>query len=329
MAVSSPATTLAQPVRGPSPLGQEVLQVLYQHRLMSTTQLHRLLTPHRSRPEQVRREVAQLRGLGLAASTVRRRRGGRELLSYLTPAGHEAVEAARELVPRAWRMSEAAAAGQLQEHTLAVNDTGLAFVDHARRLEHECGPLDWHAELAHRCRDGETHAADPAVLVPDAVLHYVRAERDRRTRTMLTFFLEVDRGTETVAQLAAKLAAYARYRNYIPAPVGGRRGRPVSRTAGREAWKELYPAFPRLLIVLTGRPASVLQRRAEDLRALVAADSRLRPAADGSRLRAGTTTLEELQQRGPFAPIVTPLLDATARRCNVLLADPDSTKGTA
>ena len=281
--------------RGLSRLAQEVLPVLYQHRLLTTRQLHQLLQPATKHAVYLRRQMAVLRERGLAASTVRNLGGQGELVWYCTPAGCEVVEAAGEVTRRAFRMSEEAAANQLQEHTLAVNDTGIAFVDAARRHGHDCSPWDWEPEQAHRYRDGDSY------VIPDAVLSYVHQAAGRRR--MLTFFLELDRATENPVRLAGKLRNYARYLDYVPLPAPGR-GRPTSRTHA-QAWRDRYPAFPRLLFVLTGASSAALARRTGDLRALAAADALLRRAAD--RLLAGVTTLEQLQSRGPWEPIVTPV----------------------
>ncbi|MEV0604640.1 replication-relaxation family protein [Streptomyces sp. NPDC050315] len=295
--------SLSRPVGGLSPLAQELLPVLYRHRLLSTSQLHQLLTPTATSSRYLRRLLGRLRAERLVAATERRTVGRSELLWYATPLGCEIVEAGRELAPRAYRMTEQAAAGQLQEHTLAVNATGLAFVTHARRLGDDCGPLDWDPELAHRIRDGEDRLGDEAFLVPDAVIRYVRSDREQRM--LLTFFAEIDRATMSVADLAGKLTRYARYSSYVPQVLVGGRRRTV-RTTTREAWRDRYPAFPRILLVLTGAPPAALARRTADLRALAAADGRLHHAA--GQLQAGITTLTQLQQHGPFAPIVTPVL---------------------
>ena len=288
--------------RGLTRLAEEVLPVLYQHRLMTTGQLHRLLQPHAKWPVYLRRQLALLRQLGLADATVRHRGGQGELAWYCTSLGADVVEAAGEVTVRAYRMSEQAAASQLQEHTLAVNDTGLAFVEAARRLEHDCGPLDWEPERAHRLRDGDSRLGDDAFLIPDAVLSYVH--HDAGQRRLLTFFVEIDRATEATAKLAGKLRAYARYQEYMPSPVTGR-VRVAATAAGREAWRDRYAAFPRVLVVLTGAQPTALARRIADLRALAAADARLRRAS--GQLTAGATTLDQLQADGPFARIITPI----------------------
>jgi hypothetical protein len=295
--------------RGLSPLARQVLPVLYQHRLVATSQLKTLLQPHAATAEYVRQEVRKLRARGLVATTRRRDRayaGPGELLAYLTPLGVEAVEASGEVPARAYRISEKAAASRLQEHTLATVDAGLAFVECARerRLKgwsDECGPLHWEPEVAHRIRSGDFRTGAETMLVPDAVLSYTHhSESERR---LLTYFLEIDRGTMPVRRLVAKLHAYALYRSYVPAPPVGSRGKPST----TEAWRDRYGAvFPRLLIVLAGGEERRLAARRADLRAVVDADARLQRA--GQQLLAGVTTLAQLHEHGPFgAPIVTPL----------------------
>ncbi|MEE1805180.1 replication-relaxation family protein [Streptomyces sp. BE133] len=293
-----------------SRLGQQLLPILYQHRLIATSQLHRLLTPHTRRPVYLLRQLGHLRTMGLAESADRRagRMGRCEQLWYITPLGCEIVEAAGEVTTRAYRISPKAAASQLQEHTLAVVDTGIAFTQWASRLDDECGPLDWEPELAHRVREGDSRLGDDAFLVPDAVLRYTRTTGERRQ--LLTLFLEIDRSTMQVARLGRKLDTYARYASYIPQPPGRRQ--PVST---QEAWRERYPVFPRLLIILSGASERVLRRRTEDLRALASANPHI---AEGNRLRVGVTTAELLSRHGPFPPIVMPVL-GDAKRTDVLL----------
>ncbi|AEM88715.1 replication-relaxation family protein [Streptomyces violaceusniger] len=282
---------------GAGPIGQQAMTVLYQHRLVSTLQMHRLLTPHHTRAEYVRRQLHQLRESGLVGVVGRRVHGQTDLLWWLTEKGATAVEAVGLLPQRPYRMSAEAAAGPLQEHTLATVSTGLAFVEWARRLGHECGALDWSPEIAHYYRD-ENRPGEDLSLIPDAVLNYVHTEG--RQRTLLTFFVEVDRCQMTIARLAQKVHAYARYHQYAPQPAA-RAARRASRTP---AWRSRYPAFPRVLLVLTGASASRLERRIADLRSLAAAD----PILATTTVRAGVTTLDQLHDQGPFAPIVTPVL---------------------
>ncbi|MFI1177560.1 replication-relaxation family protein [Streptomyces melanogenes] len=291
---------------GPTGLGQiaqQAAQVLYQHRLVSTRQMHRLITPHHTRTEYLRRQLHTLRGAGLAETVGRRVSGQTELLWWLTEKGAQSVEAVGLLPPRPYRMSPEAALGPLQEHTLAAVETGLAFVDHARRLGHECGPLDWSPETAHYYRD-EARPGEDLSLIPDAVLNYVHTDSRAKQRTLLTFFLEVDRTQMTIARLAQKLHAYAAYQTYIPQPPASRRATAARRAPGTPAWRSRYPVYPRLLLVLTGASANRLARRIADLRSLAASDPLLATTA----LRAGVTTLDQLREDGPFQPVFTPIL---------------------
>lgn len=281
-------------------IAQTASQVLYQHRLVSTTQLHQLITPHHTRSEYLRRQLHTLRDAGLADTAGRRMNGQTELLWWLTEKGAHAVESVGMLPQRPYRMSPEAALGPLQEHTLATTETGLAFVKWARRLGHDCGPLDWSPETAHHYRDDSRPGEDLA-LIPDAVLNYVHT--DHKQRTLLTFFIEVDRTQMTIARLAAKLHAYAAYHQFTPQPPAGRGSRPARRVSA-PAWRSRYPAFPRLLLVLTGASETRLQRRTADLRSLAATD----PTLAATQVRAGVTTLDQLRDQGPFAPIFTPVL---------------------
>ncbi|MFI5634692.1 replication-relaxation family protein [Streptomyces sp. NPDC051664] len=319
--MTTATATTARP-DGLSRLAQELLPVLYQHRLLTAAQLNRLLRPTATTSRYVRSQLQILQEHGLADAAVRRHTMAGELLWYATPLGADTVEAGRELPARSYRITGQAAASALQEHTLAINDTALAFIEHARRLGDECGPHSWDMELAHRVRDGNARHGDEAWLTPDAVLHYVRATDDERM--LLTFMVEVDRSTMSIARLAAKLHAYARYATYTPQPSPAARGR-QSASGGlvQEAWRERYPAFPRILFVLTGAPPKVLARRAADLRALAAADPRIARAVN--RIQVGVTSLELLQAHGPFAPIFTPVQGDAAPTDVLLNTGPEAT----
>ncbi|WP_424892373.1 replication-relaxation family protein [Streptomyces sp. XH2] len=306
-------------------MGRRVLELLYQHRVLSTQQMHVLLTQPEKRPARpvyLRRQLGELHDAGLV-NRVRAQGGGhgpgriqsQQYLWFLTDSGAESVEEAGELPARPYRVTPDAVAGARQAHTLAVNDAGIAFVEHARRLGHECGPLDWTPEVANRIRDGQRRFEDDHVI-SDALLNYVHIERGQRT--MLSFFIEVDRATMTSARLAAKLAAYGRLYEYVPQSPDRARRTP---NATRPAWMYSYPVFPRILVVLDaappreGQPDRRPQRlaaRTEDLYARTGADVRLARLKDD--LMIGVTTLQQLQEHGPCAPIFTPLLRGTAAR---------------
>ncbi|MFE0515663.1 replication-relaxation family protein [Streptomyces sp. NPDC058964] len=94
------------------------------------------------------------------------------------------------------------------EHSLVVTETGLAFLQDARRRGDICGPLDWIPEVYHPLGNGEA-------VIPDALLHY---RTSNNGGSMLRAFVEVDRATMGPERLAAKLTTYARLHSYVPHP---------------------------------------------------------------------------------------------------------------
>ena len=271
--------TLLQPLRA---LELALLESIYAHRLLSTTQLDALHATCDLR--HTRRLLARLRCRGLVAA-VRRQGHSRLYCWYATEAGAEAVEAAgsRPLGRRVLPTPEGAA-GALQSHTLAVNDVGVAFTVWARRLGHECGPLGWTNEVAHRF--GDTRGD---LLVADALLHYT-ATLDGRV-ALLSRFVELDRATMSTQEVGAKLRRYIAYARYVPA--GGGRA---------EGWRERYPALPGVLVVLAGAPRTRLLARRQTLVALCRLDPAIR---DAPAPTIAITLLDDLQRHGPFAGVFT------------------------
>jgi len=265
---------------------RDALTVLYWHRLVSTDQLGRLLNPALS-PVTVRAKLAGLRRAGLADRITREHRPRTWLV---TPVGAEVVEAAGGVDARAYRLPSTTVAHLLQEHTLDVVETGLAFVESARSAGGECGPLAWTPEVAHQfqSRTGDRRG----VVIADAVLHYVLEDAGRRSQR--TLFVELDRATMPVARLARKLTGYIRYHDHAPAEAGG-----------RPLWRRRYPRFPRLLIVLSGAKEHLLERRLADLRAH--ADAMPVVSAAAGRVEMVATTLPKLRADGPLEPIAMPL----------------------
>ncbi|MGP4027198.1 replication-relaxation family protein [Actinomadura sp. 3N407] len=284
-----------------STLQRTALTCLYQHRLLSTGQLKRLLLAHTAPHDTsyLRRQLRGLRGRGLADS-VPAPTTAHQALWFATADGAVQVELAGEVPTRAYRMTAETAGGPLQQHTLAVNEVGTLFVETARAMGHECSPLDWTPEVAHRMRDGAGKRADYEYLISDAVLHYIVVEPHSRIQTRM--FVELDRCTMTVTRLASKVSTYARYHAYVPGPAVP--GRPPAGTL--PAWRYRYPRFPTLLVILTGLRTAALEARIADLRALCAEDPLLRRVSD--EITAGATTLDQLRERGPFADIFTPIL---------------------
>lgn len=265
-----------------------VLESLYQHRLLSTRQVHVLHAPG-ARLREAQRSLARLREAELAASV--RVPGGLGLW-YLTPRGLDAVEtipSRAELRRKVIRPEQAA--GPLQQHTLGVNDVGIAFVRAARERGHECGPYAWRHEIGHSLGPPPgRRQAD--FLIADAVLTYELADPGAGISVHYRF-LELDRATIPTADLAAKLARYSRlYRHATPADDHGDPPVPL--------WTRHYPVFPTVLAVLAHESRDRLERRRQVVLALCRENPELRETAD---VAVSVCLLEDLASRGPFAPI--------------------------
>ena len=264
-----------------------VLESLYQHRLLSTRQVHLLHTPT-ARLREAQRSLARLRNAGLAASV--RLPGGLGAW-YLTPAGLDAAETIPSRAElRRKLITPEQAAGPLQQHTLAVNDVGTAFVHAARERDDECGPLAWRHEIAHTLGPplGRRQAD---FLIADAVLVYELI--DGADTSIHYRFVELDRATIPTPDLAAKLVRYARlYDHAIP---GEDPADPPVRV-----WTRHYPVFPPIVVVLAHAPRARLVRRRNVVLALCGQHPELR-ATPG--VAVSICLLDDLTEHGPFAPI--------------------------
>ncbi|MBK5218936.1 MAG: replication-relaxation family protein [Thermoleophilia bacterium] len=258
----------------------EILASLGQHRLLSTAQV-RAIHCLGSERRWAQKVLARLRTAGLA-ECVQPPRGGPRVW-FATEAGtHIAREAgALEGAPAA--LDAAEAASQLQAHTLAANDAAICFLRAARRQGDEFGPLSWRHEVFHPLTQGRGRRR--RALCADAVLTYLRGEEGRVALEQR--FLELDRATLSVDRLAAELARYADlYR--------------AGDSDGEAIWRASYPAFPAVLCVLTGAPRPALERRRSTVAALLRANPQLSRTPEAS---ISICLLEDLESRGPFAPI--------------------------
>jgi len=266
-------------------IATEVLTSIYQHRLLSTTQVHEMHTPGRTRrwAEQV---LAKLASRGLTAF-VRPGRGGARLY-YLTLAGAQAVE----LIPtrvetRRKLITPEQAAGPLWKHTLAVNDVGIAFLKAARERGDDIGPFGWRHEIAHHAPAGHARGE---LLIADALITYL-APGPAHELTFHYRLLELDRATVPTDTLASKLARYADLYRHTPAGRG---------QASGPAWQARYPIFPEIICVLAGQPRATLTRRAQTVLALCREDPKLQRTPE---VRVSLALLEDLQAHGPYTPI--------------------------
>jgi Replication-relaxation len=264
----------------------EVLTSIYQHRLLNTTQVHAMHLPGDTR-RWAERILTQLARRELTAF-VRPGRGGPRLY-YPTLAGAQAVEVIPTRVEtRRKLITPEQAAGPLWRHTLAVNDTGIAFMRAARERDDDFGALGWRHEIAHHA-PGTGHSRGE-LLIADALLTYLAHGPDGQ----LTFhyrLLELDRATVPTDTLAAKLARYA---DLYHAPAN--HGQP----SGKPEWQARYPIFPDIICVLAGQPRPALQRRAQTVLALCQADPQLQRTPE---VRISLALLEDLQAHGPYASI--------------------------
>ncbi len=260
-----------------------MLEGLYQHRLLSTVQLHEIYTPASAR-RWTQYLLRCLEDAGLVAS-IRRRDGVK--LAYITQDGAEAVEAVPHAESRRKLLDAAQAQGPLQQHTLAVNDVGIAFVQAARVRGDGFGPLSWRHELAHPIGPAPGRRR-PEELIADALLTY--EERGPLGVRFHYRFLELDRNTMPLDLLVAKLVRYARlYRHTVE---GGRRS--------VRFWETRYPVFPTVLLVLDGGSSERLRRRRHTVLSLCAEHLDLRRTP---QVEISACLLADLRTEGPFAGI--------------------------
>jgi hypothetical protein len=279
-----------KPVARLAPVAVTMLESLYQHRLLSTIQLHELHTPDTTM-RWTRMMLASLRRAQLAAVTRRPHGLG---LWYLTARGIVAVETiGNRAEPRRKVILPEQAAGPLQVHTLAVNDAAIAFVKAARRRGDDCGPFAWRHEIAHPIGPPPGRGRTPEQLITDAVLSYQLNAPDGATR-MHTCFLELDRTTMSSDALADKLVRYARIFNYELAPEPGAEPVPL--------WQHSYRSFPGVVVVLDGPDRIALERRRRTTLAICAEDYEL---AETPEVAITICLLADLIEHGPFAPIFT------------------------
>ncbi|MGI5135588.1 MULTISPECIES: replication-relaxation family protein [unclassified Streptomyces] len=233
--------------------------VLAQYRMATAEQMHRVIAP-RVRIEQTRRRLVKLRSEGLI-DRITLPQAGRTRVWFATQYGVQVASEWPEL--REWQppklIADPTAARLRAGHARAVTETGLAFLQDARRRGDVCRPLDWISDVYHSL-GGEA-------VIPDAHLYY---RTSNHGGSMLRAFVEVDRATMGPERLAVKLGAYARLHTYVPTPIG--RPRPIlAHQPQEEDWKRRYALFPRLLFVLDGTGPTDIATRIQALHAATTA----------------------------------------------------------
>ena len=269
----------------------EMLECVYQHRLLSTAQLHALYRDGLSL-RRTQRALGAMEQVGWLRSV--RQPGGMKLW-FVTEAGAEAVEAIgnraesrRKLIP------PEQAAGPLQQHTLAVNEVGVAFVRAARERGDDFGPLSWRNEIAHPLGSASGRRARSAAVIADAVLTY--EQEDAGTVYTHLRFLELDRATMATETLVAKLGRYLDLHEYVASPS---KHRGSKRSTGLPQWRERYSYFPGVMVVLANGSRARLERR----RWMTCARWKHLYAERARYVDLYVCLLEDLIKQGPFAGI--------------------------
>lgn len=258
----------------------ELVASLGEHRVLSTEQLRTIHLPERS-TRRTQQLLAILESAGLLAHVDARIAPRR--LWFLSEAGADLAVDAGGLERKPKVLEPRDAAGALRAHTLAVNDSAISFLRAARERGDEFGPLAWRHEVAHPLNAGR--GTRRRTLFADALLTYLR--QTEKTIYLDQVFLELDRATLSVDRLATELSRYADlYR------LGGPDGEPM--------WKRRYPTFPRVLCVLAGNSREALGRRRDITLALLRRDPQVERTPE---LQIYFCLLEDLENKGPFAPV--------------------------
>lgn len=278
-----------------SMLDVDVLTACLHHRLLSTDQLHALLASRASRRwvQMTTRRLADGGLLDKVSDRDGRRPPRPRLIWYVTAAGRNVVQGlVRE---RRHTMTAERAANALQRHTLLANDVGISFARHGERLGHHCGPYDWDHEVGHRYG----HSPRNRTVVPDLVVRCWLRHADGDS--LLTRFVEIDRGRYGPTVLRNKIRAYAELLTYtVPVPAGAPTPKPT--------WTREYPVFPKLLIVLADQSPAVIERRIDVLAELCRTDPVIRRHLP--TLWLGCAAIGDVLDAGPYAPIWRTPLDA-------------------
>ena len=244
----------------------EVLRSVAHHRYLSGAQVRAIHFADASSPRvaevQASRALNALRSAGLVESAGARgpsRRG--EKIWFATRAGLQAAGVTRPYQPT----KEKALA--LQEHSLAVNEVGLAFLEAARARGDDFGPLGWEHEIP-------LSRAGANLVVADALLSYVGRNlfAGDSGQYGVTAIVELESGAHSDHQVVAKLQGFAQVQ------------------AQPALWASRFAhGWPTLLMVFAS-PAGAAQ---------IARVCTLWPGG----LPVLFATLADLRTRGPFAAI--------------------------
>jgi hypothetical protein len=264
-----------------SQTGIEVVASLAQHRILSTAQVRSIHLPDRSY-RWTQKLLARLGEAGLVGH-IDAPHGTPRRLWHVTERGARLAREAGVLDGEPRLIGAEDAAGALQAHTLAVNDSAIRFLAAARERGDEFGPFAWRQEVSHPLNHGRGRRR--RALIADAVFTYLRLAGSGVAIEQR--FLEIDRATLSVDRLVAELVRYAElYR--------------LADGDGEPLWRLRYPVFPPVHCVLAAGSRGVLERRRSTAIALLRSDPQL---ARAPGVAISFCLFEDLQAEGPFAPI--------------------------
>lgn len=263
-------------------LTEETVAAVVRHRMMTTKQLHELLSPD-STPAATRKRCQRNVARGLLHPVGTRH----DRVWMATEQGVDLITSEHE---RRYVGDGSSYSRALTAHTLAVNEIGLAFVRAARLLGHECDSRSWEHEVAHSISANKKAQR----VISDALLTY--GIPSRSALNLRQWFIEMDRCTEPVNTLHLKLRRYAEYRSYRPTG-------PNTATAGTDPyWERRYPTFPGICVVIGAnahKTANEIDNRIRSVCALVADDDVIRR----QRLNIAFARFSDLRTFGAHKPL--------------------------
>ncbi|MBA9003083.1 replication-relaxation family protein [Thermomonospora cellulosilytica] len=182
---------------------RQLLELVWEHRVLTTDQITAVFFPS---PSRARQRLAELRGLSvLLRFQPWTPIGTRPQHWVLGPAGAHVLAAQRGVSPKelGYRQDRASAIALSSRlgHQVGVNDFFTRLHAHARRQGNGTALTEWWSEQ--RCASLWGDLARP-----DAFGRWTEPQENGQPATV-DFFLEHDTGTETLRRVAAKLNGYA------------------------------------------------------------------------------------------------------------------------